>query len=133
MAYGRQDYWRGVAPEKSLFGEGQTAVMQMDTDTITAGASNTINYYVVPAGYKLHITAFFVSCNIPGYMDCKLQMGATGYLYVYFDSVYAFPITEVSTFPVEAGGEVYALMKNYSAINGLFSGNMVGYLEQVIP
>ena len=72
MSYGRKDYFWGVAPEKSVFGELQTPIFENDSSAIASGANEYILEYEVSAGYIFQVTGFSVNCSQPGMMHATI-------------------------------------------------------------
>ena len=72
MSYGRKDYFWGVAPEKSVFGENQTPWFETDSIAVTKRTNTYLIDYDVSAGYILQVTGFSINTTIPGLMYCRL-------------------------------------------------------------
>ena len=132
MGYGRKDYFWGVAPEKSTFGELQNPFVHTGSNIIAGSGSGTIMTYNVPAGYNAEINGIMVTCNIPGMMYFELKVVAVSKLLAYFDMQRDIYFGESGCIEAVSEDAVIINFTNVDSAEGVFTANIFGFLHQIV-
>lgn len=132
MAYGRKDYFWGVAPDKSVFGELQTPWVYYGTNTIPGDTISEILIYDVSTGYNLQVTALYFGATIPGVMWVRVEIDAVVKLAFYFDTELTMPLGEGGNLLVKGGERLTVDFYNKEPIEGIFTAHGFGFLQQTV-
>ena len=132
MAYGRKDYFWGVAPDKSVFGEQQTPWNYYGANTVLSGATTEVLIYPVSAGFNLLITGFLFSCTEPFMNYATVWFDAVPKLIVYFDTILSMPFGEGGNLLVTGGQILYVKFQNNDSIDATFVAHGYGFLQQTV-
>lgn len=132
MAYGRKDYFWGVAPEKSVFGELQTPFNEPGKRTLTTTQRLSLVSIGVPATYILQITGVYLSIDLPGIHVLELIVDTTTKLTAYPDSEFSINFSEGGTLVVNPGETLNIYCTNNDTIDVTFSCLIYGFLQQTI-
>lgn len=132
MTYGRKDYFWGVAPEKSVFGELQTQWRRNSANNVASGASASIGTYTVSAGYLLQIDNIQISCNKPGMQYFYLKINSIIEIVTWFDTTLNIAMGEGGNLIVNGGEAVEWWFQNNDGITVGFVQFSTGFLQQTI-
>lgn len=132
MSHGRKDYFWGVAPEKSVFGELQEAFTKTAAKLFSAGSNYAIITYTVPAGYILNVTGVVYGCDSPGISRWDIEKDDVMQALGHFDVFANILLNQGGEIVLTAGQKldvnVYSLL-DYSA---WFTAYVYGFLQQTV-
>jgi len=132
MAYGRKDYFWGMAPEKPVFGELQTSFVETKALQLTGGSNDALITYTPSEGYILSITGMVLGSDSPGVSRWDVQVEGEFKALGHFDT-FANVLLGTGGEIIVLGGEemtvsVYSLI-DYTA---WFTAYVYGFLQQTI-
>lgn len=132
MAYGRKDYFWGVAPEKSVFGELQTPYNEDSSTDILSTNRTALLSGSVSAGYILQLTGIHISCANPGINLVELEVNSVVELTSHFDTVFDIRFTEGGTLVMNPSDSFNLFVTNNDTVTLKFYGLVYGFLQQTI-
>lgn len=132
MSYGRKDYFWGVAPEKSVFGELQNNWSRLSANTVTPDDVISIVTYIVPAGKILQLTGILMCASLPGLQFLQLKIDATIKAEIWFDTNIDIPFGVGGELVVDPGETFYVFATNKDEVDVRFTGFSTGFLQQTI-
>ncbi|GAH21451.1 unnamed protein product [marine sediment metagenome] len=132
MAYGRKDYFWGVAPEKSVFGELQTPVVHTGSNNVNPTKTVTVVTYPVSGGYNFQLTGLTLFCKLPGFQWFNLKVGGASKLIGWFDTERNFIFGEGGNIVCTGANNLTIEFTNYDTVSCLFMGTIYGFLQQII-
>lgn len=133
MAYGRKDYFWGMAPEKSVFGELQIQWQEIDAGSI-AGNQGTADYidYTVPAGYILNLTGLILGSRSSGITQWYVYRDAVVVGFGYFDTQMHMSYGQGGEI-IFSPGEVFKVtLVNFMEYTIFYGIDAYGFLQQTI-
>jgi len=132
MSYGRKDYFWGVAPEKSVFGELQTPYNEDGSNSIASLGRASLLSGSVSAGYIFQVTGLQVNCGLPGLNLLELEVNSTVEFTTYFDTTFGISFPEGGTLVMEPGDGFNFFVTNNDSISVKFYGLLYGFMQQTI-
>jgi len=132
MGYGRKDYFWGVAPEKSVFGELQTPFNEDGHQTLATTVRASLLSIGVAAGYILQITGIHLTADFPGINLLELDVEDEIVFTSYIDSMFQITFTEGGTLVINPGETLNVFVTNNDTIDVTFYVQVYGFLQQTI-
>jgi len=132
MAYGRKDYFWGVAPEQSVFGELQNAYTKTKALDIVGGGEGALITYEVSAGYNLHLTGVVLGSDSPGIVRWDIKVDGDFVALGHFDTFANIILGSGGEVFVEGGSELIVNIYNLTEYQSWFTVYVYGFLQQTL-
>ena len=132
MASGREDFWGGTIPGRTLLPDSYSTVnIALDALLLAETDSGIIDVYAVPAGRACYISSADLSASISGVNRFELYEDAVLRLSTLFDMHYQLVDSDVGIIPKPAGAVIKVKIFNYADENVRFTGAIWGTLVPV--
>ena len=132
MAYGRKDYFWGVAPEKPVFGELQDMWNKTAALQITGGANQALITHTPSTGYILNLTGVVWGCDTPGICRWDIKVDGNFKALGHFDTFANVILSTGGEIIVNGGEELTINIYNLKEYTSWFTAYIYGFLQQTI-
>ena len=132
MAHGRRDYTWGVLQDSILPGRYSANFNKFAYASVVPGITNTVYNYTVPPGYKLFLTAVYVSIDVAGLSFLTIKKGLENVLATRFSFNYVFSLGSYGSFPYDEGELLRVVVSNNDTIDGDCYVEVFGVLEELV-
>jgi hypothetical protein len=132
MAYGRKDYFWGMAPEKSVFGELQTPYTKTKALQIVGGGESELISYTPSEGYILNVTGVVLGCWRGGVNRWDIKVDDTFKALGHFDTFANVMLGQGGEIIVQGGEEVVVNIYNLCDYTLWFTAYLYGFLQQTV-
>lgn len=132
MAYGRKDYFWGMAPEKPVFGELQTSFAKTAALQLTGGSNDALISYTPSTGYILSVTGIVLGSDTPGISRWDVKVESTFKALGHFDTFANIVLGTGGEFVVEGGELMEVSVYNLKDYTAWFTAYVYGFLQQTI-
>ena len=132
MSYGHKDWWVGVAPEKSIFGELQVAFTETKALQIVGGGESELISYEVPAGYMLNVTGFVLGSDTSGIVRWDIKVEGAFKALGHFDTFANIILGPGGEIVVDAAETMVVNIYNLTGYTSWFTAYVYGFLQQIL-
>lgn len=132
MAYGRKDYFWGVAPEKPVFGELQTPFTKTAALQITDGGEQALITHELSTGYILNITGCVLGSDSPGIVRWDLKVEGVMQSLGHFDTFANIILNQGGEVVVGGGETLIVNIYNLTQYQAWFTAYVYGFLQQTV-
>jgi hypothetical protein len=132
MAYGRKDYFWGMAPEKAVYGELQTPYVETQALQISGGGNQTLITYAPSSGYIYNVTGLVLGADTPGVCRWDVQVDSEYWALGHFDVFANIALGSGGEIVVNGGETVTVNIYNLKDYTIWFTAYMYGFLQQTI-
>jgi len=132
MAYGRKDYFWGMAPEKPVFGELQTSYNSTKAQQLTGGSNQALITYTPSAGYILNLTGIVIGSDSPGISRWDVKVDDAFRALGHFDTFANIILGTGGEIIVNGGEELTVNVYSLIDYTAWFTAYIYGFLQQTV-
>jgi len=132
MAYGRKDYFWGMAPEKPVFGELQASYAETKALQISGESDQTLITYTPSAGYIFQLTGMVLGCDTPGISRWDIKVEGSFKALGHFDTFANVVLGTGGEVVVNGGESLTVNVYNLKDYQSWFTAYIYGLLQQTI-
>jgi len=132
MAHGRRDYTWGVLQDSILPGRYSANFNDFAYAAVVTGATETVYQYTVPPGYKLFLTAVYITIDVASLCSVVIKKDLENVLYTFFTFNYIFSLGSYGSFPYSEGEVLKVAVSNTDENAGDCYVEVFGVLEELV-
>ena len=131
MASGRRDYTWGFLNEATPEGRYTESFVHSFGGPIIAGGEDSLYSYTVPEGYRLAVNRIDISSTSRAVNLLVIGVDPVYVTSIWFSDNYSLIFSDQNPFYIEAGKTITVDLTNFDEVTGVFSGDIIGSLEQI--